>query len=582
MYKTLRLFPLVAALSLLVPALASASVATVTMQSDNTFSPQSVSIYQGDTVTWVNQSNMVQTATADSGLFDSGPIQPGQQFSATFGKTGIFAYHSTYNGNLNGVGMSGTVVVNAAGNTGTYANPNSNYYNGAPPVYTGAPAGTAQLYAQVQSLLAQIQALQAQGAGGAVGTPTVTYNSSSCPLVGRSLKVGSSGDDVTRLQQFLARDPSVYPEGQVTGYFGALTQAAVQRWQTKYNIVSSGSPDTTGFGVVGPRTAAAMSQLCTTGSVNGVSGGSVVQGGGAPVGGFIQVTPVSGAAPLTVNVTATINTGGSCASATYTLDFGDGTVPQQIPTSGCSQQSQTYQHSYIYGGVYQVTLSAGAHRTSASVSVSGPSAPPGTTIGIPTNGTIGQARGTISAFTTSGNVPLNVTFYVSCAAGTAYNVNFGDGTDLGGTAVSSTKCGTGALDAISHTFTQTGTFQVQLIIFSQQSNGTITPTTAGTVSISVGSVANSYSYNPPQLTQGSTPLAFTVQFDLPTACTGYDLSWGDGSSHISQNDGGGSCAQTTTTVSQSHTYTTSGTYTLTLKRGPSLGRTDTIGVTVSQ
>lgn len=52
----------------------------------------------------------------------------------------------------------------------------------------------------------------------------------------------------------LAEDAAIYPEGKVTGYYGTLTQAAVERFQVKYQIVSSGTPETTGYGQVGPTT----------------------------------------------------------------------------------------------------------------------------------------------------------------------------------------------------------------------------------------------------------------------------------------------------------------------------------------
>ncbi|MDO8715249.1 MAG: peptidoglycan-binding protein [Dehalococcoidales bacterium] len=68
-----------------------------------------------------------------------------------------------------------------------------------------------------------------------------------------------SDGQVSKLQQFLALDASVYPEGKVTGYFGPATLAAVQRWQRSHSIVSSGDLDTTGYGFVGPKTRAAMS-----------------------------------------------------------------------------------------------------------------------------------------------------------------------------------------------------------------------------------------------------------------------------------------------------------------------------------
>jgi peptidoglycan hydrolase-like protein with peptidoglycan-binding domain len=63
---------------------------------------------------------------------------------------------------------------------------------------------------------------------------------------------------VTCLQEWLAKNPVMYPEGLVTGYFGPLTLQAVERLQTSLGIVSSGDATTTGFGMVGPRTRAGL------------------------------------------------------------------------------------------------------------------------------------------------------------------------------------------------------------------------------------------------------------------------------------------------------------------------------------
>lgn len=73
-----------------------------------------------------------------------------------------------------------------------------------------------------------------------------------------SLQLGDRGAQVTELQTFLAASPSIYPEGLVTGYFGSLTQAAVQRYQAARGIVSQGTPATTGYGRVGPLTMASI------------------------------------------------------------------------------------------------------------------------------------------------------------------------------------------------------------------------------------------------------------------------------------------------------------------------------------
>lgn len=79
--------------------------------------------------------------------------------------------------------------------------------------------------------------------------------------IATQLDFGSTGSDVTELQTYLAQNASIYPSGLVTGYFGPLTQAAVERFQSTQGIVSSGSPETTGYGRVGPTTMARINSL---------------------------------------------------------------------------------------------------------------------------------------------------------------------------------------------------------------------------------------------------------------------------------------------------------------------------------
>ncbi len=76
----------------------------------------------------------------------------------------------------------------------------------------------------------------------------------------RSLDLGMSGSDVSSLQTYLSTDSSIYPSGLVTGYYGQLTKAAIERFQTAKGIVSSGTPASTGYGRVGPATRAALNQ----------------------------------------------------------------------------------------------------------------------------------------------------------------------------------------------------------------------------------------------------------------------------------------------------------------------------------
>lgn len=74
----------------------------------------------------------------------------------------------------------------------------------------------------------------------------------------RTLSFGMRGDDVWRLQDHLRQDPVIYPEGFTTGYFGHLTERAVQRFQAKHHIVATGTPATTGYGVFGPKTSSVL------------------------------------------------------------------------------------------------------------------------------------------------------------------------------------------------------------------------------------------------------------------------------------------------------------------------------------
>ncbi len=50
----------------------------------------------------------------------------------------------------------------------------------------------------------------------------------------RDLVQGSQGQEVRELQQCLAKDPEVYPEGQITGFLGPATKKAVIAFQEKY------------------------------------------------------------------------------------------------------------------------------------------------------------------------------------------------------------------------------------------------------------------------------------------------------------------------------------------------------------
>ncbi|MDE2173432.1 MAG: peptidoglycan-binding protein [Patescibacteria group bacterium] len=150
---------------------------------------------------------------------------------------------------------------------------------------------------QIQAILNLLQAFNAdastianvQAALENTGTSTPVTNgsgssegssntSNGCAVLSSNLQVGSTdqttGGEVSRLQAFLGKDKNIYPEDSVTGYFGSATQAAVERWQAAQGIVSSGNPETTGYGVIGPRTRGEMDKEMEVECENGGSSSS--------------------------------------------------------------------------------------------------------------------------------------------------------------------------------------------------------------------------------------------------------------------------------------------------------------------
>jgi hypothetical protein len=149
----------------------------------------------------------------------------------------------------------------------------------------------AALQAQIASLLQTIAALQAQINAATGGSSMMSYTFT------RDLTVGSTGDDVKALQQFLnshgaqvAASGSGAPGSEST-YFGSLTKAALAKWQAANGV----SP---AAGYFGPITRAKVNSMAAPGGP--VSGGPSVP------------PPVSG---LAVSLAADSATGSAIAGA---------------------------------------------------------------------------------------------------------------------------------------------------------------------------------------------------------------------------------------------------------------------------
>jgi|GEM_PF-774229 len=130
----------------------------------------------------------------------------------------------------------------------------------------------------------------------------------------RQLSFGSRGSDVRMLQQFLAEDTSIYPEGLVTGYYGRLTRSAVVRFQIRYGIAAVGR--------VGPITLAQINTLIS-------SGASLGAGTTAPTISNVSINVTSSSTPSAVTITWTTdsNAQGKVFYSTTPMTLTEGLMP---------------------------------------------------------------------------------------------------------------------------------------------------------------------------------------------------------------------------------------------------------------
>ena len=386
------------------------------------------------------------------------------------------------------------------------------------------------LQQQLQSLLAEIAQLQqtATTSAPAVTTPASSSAPASsniiCPTLVRTLALGSSGTDVANLQGFLAQNPLIYPEQSVTGYFGMYTQDAVERWQTAYGVISSGTPESSGYGVVGPHTRAAMLASCAN-STNSSGGQSTIFSGSnansqplcpvapqpaiACAGTWSPLTNTAGctiawqcSVPLADLATSSAITstgptltasigpnspyivsfnGSNFLTGLYTIDFGDGIARTQTVTAVCSTASASQSsscgtfnasHTYPTGGTYLAAIVSSSGTTIASTYVY---------IEAPIVSSSYYSSDYQVSFSASGapsGPPTPVTFTIANVPDPAANyvINFGDGS-LGSAWSASGSSGTYVQ---SHTYASAGTYMAYLLDSSGTTVATITITISQT------------------------------------------------------------------------------------------------------
>jgi plastocyanin len=92
---------------------------------DAAYGANPLSVTAGTRVTWVNEDSMPHTATSDTGIWDSGTLQPGDRFTHTFDTPGTYPYFCEIHGHAS---MSGVIEV-----TGTSPSPSPS------PTFTTTP-----------------------------------------------------------------------------------------------------------------------------------------------------------------------------------------------------------------------------------------------------------------------------------------------------------------------------------------------------------------------------------------------------------------------------------------------------------
>ncbi|HMK26895.1 MAG TPA: cupredoxin domain-containing protein [Chitinophagaceae bacterium] len=86
---------------------------TITMN-NSAFSPVSLTIAAGATVTWMNDDNVIHAVTTADGSIKTGDIAPTSSYSVTFNTVRTYNYYDAHNTN-----MTGTLIVASAKDSGS-------------------------------------------------------------------------------------------------------------------------------------------------------------------------------------------------------------------------------------------------------------------------------------------------------------------------------------------------------------------------------------------------------------------------------------------------------------------------------
>jgi hypothetical protein len=212
---------------------------------------------------------------------------------------------------------------------------------------------TSSLQTQIAALLAQIQTLQGQlNAGSTTTTSGMTYDFTS------DLTIGSTGTQVSQLQQLLISDGYLTAVSAPTGYFGALTQAALGKFQA-----ANGISPTAGY--FGPKTRAFVNAMSSTTTTTTTTSGSL-PAGCTTTSGYSSTTGVSCSTGMTSVVAPSTGLAVSVASnnpAGGSLISGAGRTPVMAfnLTAGNSGAVTVSSLSFQQVGVLSESAVSGAY-----------------------------------------------------------------------------------------------------------------------------------------------------------------------------------------------------------------------------
>jgi hypothetical protein len=128
-----------------------------------------------------------------------------------------------------------------------------------------------QLQEKITLLEAKIKTLEGQLSrvpGSEILTGHVVPALPGCPAFTHVLRVGAkdqtTAGEVSKLQRMLAADPAIYPEKLVTGYYGLLTEKAVNRLQAKQVQMSASNLTATPNAISGTGVSNGLGSLTPT------------------------------------------------------------------------------------------------------------------------------------------------------------------------------------------------------------------------------------------------------------------------------------------------------------------------------